>query len=371
MNDNSDRMLKETSLTSIGTLLRFVGSDHTSDICFKVMGLLKSTAPSNLIFKRIYINLWKILIMTCNPQALGPLLSVIFVALEPYLEEFPEKVEAICGDYILERNQNILSTHISDLFFIGRTKYPIEIRQRIQTQILSQALTDGNDFETNLKRLVRHMRSENADSDVKNYCLQYLHDYSKQNRDDINHLIWTPEVERDVTIGDLLSILLDCCHNMKNKSLLIQAAICLGDLGALMPDIPINSETQIENLGFTVHSDIFALHILNLFLKDYKDLHQSEQMEFISLGIQEVLKDRSMTPNHNVYQELSRINQQLIKPFFNSRYFAKPHTVSADKNVFWQKAADSGSWAEMFATLLIEKIKHPKTSSLLSFVIRR
>jgi serine/threonine-protein kinase ATR len=312
-----DRKYKEMTLESIGSLLRFIGNNYASDFCFKVMGLLKSTGnlPFNGMLKQTYLNIWSVLVQNCNPQAVGPFLSGIFVALESYIADFPEEVEKI-GYYLLRENQSVLGKHLADLFFIDRTNYPDDIKDHICFLIQSQCITTGSDFETKLKRIIKHMKSESADSDVKNYCLQYLLEYSKTNRSKINELIYEPK-KNEVKISDVLCVLLNCCRNKSSKLLLVQAAMCLGEIGALKPDFRIEDEFKPTDIGFTAHSDEFAIHALNLLCKDYKDLHQSDHMEFTAASIQGILSERKMAPfdTDSIYKKLSSTNQKVRNLF--------------------------------------------------------
>lgn len=309
-----DRKLKEMVIRSVASLLRLIGSTYASDYCFKIMGLLKATGNLryNAMYRKIYIDCWNILVRTCNPQAVGPFLSGIFVALESYIVDFPNEVEIICN-YLIEENQSILGKHLADLFFIDRTKYPDRVKEEIVLMIESQLVTTGSDFETKLKRIIRHMRSESADSDVKNYCLQYLHEYSKNNRSKINELIYEPK-KNDVKVSDVLCVLLNCFRNKSSQQLMVQAAVCLGEIGALKPDFCKDDEVRSKDFGFTVHSDDFALYVLNMLCKDYKDLHHSDHMEFTAASIQGIIAERKMTPDNSdpVYRKLSSTNQKVI-----------------------------------------------------------
>lgn len=331
----SDRTMKEQAVKSIGTLLRFIGSNYASDFCFKIMGLLKSTGnlPFNSILKKVYLDCWNVLVHVCNPQSVYPFLSAIFVALESYIEDFPKEVEDICNYLIAEENQTILSSYLSDLFFIDRTTYPQHIKDQICFLIHSQCITSGSDFETNLKRLIKHMKNESADSDVKNYCLQYLFEYSKMNRNMINELMFEPK-KNDVKICDVFSVLLDSCRNKSSRKLLMQAGVCLGEIGALKPDFCFEDDNKPKDLGFTVHSNEFAFHVLNMLCKDYKDLHQSDHMEVTAASIQGIISDRKMQPSDSdfVYKKLSSTNQKVSENF---NFKQKIITIKFSINFFY------------------------------------
>lgn len=320
----SDRKHKRMAIRSIGTLLHFIGDNYASDLCFKVMGLLKSTGnlKFNSMYKKDFLNTWDILVHVCHPGAIGPFLSGIFVALEPFIEDYPQEVDKICF-YLIGENQSILGRYFADLFFIERTRYPEPFKQEICSFIQSQSITSGGDSETQLKRIIKHMKSESADSDIKNYCLQYLHEYSNSNRCKINELIFEPK-KNEVKISEVISVLLNCCRNKSSQQLMLQAAKCFGEIGAIKPDFGIEDENKTKPTDYSVHSNIFALHALNLLCKDYKDLHQSDYMEVTAASIQAIIKDRKMKLSESdpIYKKLSATNKKVqIYLFYKFIFF--------------------------------------------------
>lgn len=372
MKDHVDRTFKQMALKSIGKLLRFIGDAQTSEFCFKVMGLLKSTATMgiNWSFKKNYIETWQILIKLCNPEAYKPFLSVIFVALEPYIKDFEKEVQVI-ADTILVQNQYIMGRNISDLFFIDKTSYPERMKYSIDDQLHSQCITDEVSFETNLMRLVRHMQSGNADSDVKNYCLQYLHDYTKVNREALNKIILDQNKKNEeVTIEEILNILLDCCRKKSNKALLVQTAICFGETGAITPfEMQTDNEDSTNKIGFDVHSDKFAYHVLNLICMDYKDLQNPDYIDYCGLGIQGVLNERQMTLSHPLFKKLSTVNQLLVRPFLGSRFSKKDAPVEKYEQIFWYQAQSVNDFAESLGTYLIGRIEPSTARDVLKCLI--
>lgn len=357
----TDRSEKEAALISTGELLRFIGPPHASTVCFKVMGLLKSTIKKeyNQPFKRLYIEIWRILIRTCDLSSLGPFLSVLFVGIEPYIEDFPEKVDEIC-EFLLHQNASTLSIHISDLFFIEKLDYSDEIKHTILSQIASQSLLNGNDIQTNLDRLIRHMNSENADSDVKFYCLQYLHQFSKNNRKNLNQLIFTP-MKTNSIIADLLCVLIDCSRTA-NEKLLIQTGTCLGEIGALAPELHMPMNNFSQNLGFDVYNDNFVVNLLNILFKYYKDLQADNfnNLEALGAAIQEIIRERSIAqrPSDPIWSKLSESARLIMKPLFSSHYSPINLVVPTNDLIFWNHAQTSADWAHSLSTVLIESIKN-------------
>lgn len=359
----TDRDEKEAALKSTGELLRFIGPNHASSICFKVMSLLKSTINEefNQPFKSLYIEIWRILIRTCNPSCLGPFLSILFVGIEPYIKDFPDKVDEIC-DYLLHENSSILGNNISDLFFVEKLNYGDDVKNAILSQIESQSILEGNDIKTNLARLVRHMNSENADSDVKFYCLQYLHQFSKTNRTNLNELIFE-SIKSNQIIADLLSLLIDCSRNVNNKRLLIQTATCLGEIGALKPELHMPMNNYSKNLGFDVCSDKFIIHLLNMLFKYYKDLESANNLEGLGAAIQTIIKNRKIVQSMTdpIWSKLSISSRMIMKPLFSSHYSPRTSTYATDTFLFWNRAQTSNEWAFALATVLIETISDADT----------
>lgn len=358
----SEKSLKLKVLDSLGGLIRFLGGRRISHLCFKIMSLLRAIMTTNqLNLREKSLVVWKILINNCDISSLGPFLSQILVALECYIEDFRTEVEAICT-YLIFENSNLLSTHISDLFFIEKTKYDNSIKVQVLNQIESQRLADDNDFEINLSLLIQHLKNEHADSNVKIYCLQYLEEFVKKDRKKFDNLIFGGN-GIDPAVKYLLHVLANCSKSLHNKKLQIQTAKCFGELGALKPSM--NKHTllnkKLEAAELSVHSDEFASKILRIYCMYYKDVKDANHMRWMALAIQAVMKERKVNKNHKIWKALPEFTQELFKPLLTSSYVSNKITKSNSEIIFWNQAQCTTQWAYLLAARLIECIEVEET----------
>jgi len=362
---DSEKALKKAVLLSLRDLIRFLGGRRISNLCFKIMSLLRSTNTASKTLKEASISVWKILIFNCDISTLGPFLSQILVALESYIKDFPAEVDEICI-YLIFENASLLSMHVSDLFFIEKTSFDSAIKNAILNQIESQRVADGNDFDINLNLMIRHLKNEHADSNVKIYCLQYLEEFIKRNRRKFNNLIFG-SAEMDVSVKYLLDVLISCSKSFHNKKLQIQTAKCFGELGALKPALNKQQylSKKIPEDEMTIHSDGFALKLLKVYCTYYKDMKETRHMESMALAIQGILNERLVNEKHNIWISLPAFTRELFRPLLTSTYVPRNIVTSKYETIFWNQAQTPTNWAFMLAGLLIESIDVEETQSLL------
>lgn len=363
---DSEKTLKQAILQSLGDLIRFLGGRRISNLCFKIMSLLRTTVTTNHTkLKELSLSVWKILIFNCDISLLGPFLSQILVALEGFMPEFSEQVYDICI-YLIFENVNLLSTHISDLFFIEKTSFDTAIKNAVLNQIESQRVADGNDFVINLNLMIKHLRNEHADSNVKIYCLQYLQEFIERNRKKFNNLIFGSG-ELDTAIIYLLDVLTACSKSFHNKKLQIQTAKCFGELGALKPALKKQKflSKKIEQSEMTIHSDNFALKLLKIYCSYYKDMKETRHMESMALAIQAILQERQVNATHEIWNQLPEFTRELFKPLLNSSYVPREIKISNNETIFWNQAQTATYWAYLLSALLIESIDAEETRLLL------
>ncbi|CAG9804809.1 unnamed protein product [Chironomus riparius] len=363
---DSEKTLKKAVLMSLGDLIRFLGGRRISNLCFKIMSLLRTTNTANKELKEVSIAVWKILIFNCDISTLGPFLSQILVALESYIDGFQTEVDEICI-YLIFENSNLLSMHVSDLFFIEKTSFDIAIKNAILNQIESQRVADGNDFDINLNLMIRHLKNEHADSNVKIYCLQYLEEFIKRNRKKFNNLIFR-NGEMDMSVKYLLDVLISCSKSFHNRKLQIQTAKCFGELGALKPALNkqqyLSKKIPLDQM--TIHSDGFALKLLKVYCTYYKDMKETRHMESMALAIQGILKERGVNEKHIIWKSLPAFTRELFRPLFTSTYVPRETQASKQyETIFWNQAQTPTNWAFMLAGLLIHSIDVEETRALL------
>lgn len=360
---DAENAMKQAVLLSLGDLIRFLGGKRISNLCFKIMGLLKSAIKMNNIhLKDMCISVWRILICNCNVASLAPILSVIFVALEEYVGDYDEELEEICRNLIGTDNC-LLSTHISELFFIERTKFSPKIKAMVLNHIKSQRIGEDHEFETNLALMLKHLQNENADSDVKIYCLQYLEDFIKNNRKMFNNLIFaTPQI--DESVCKLLSVIANCSKS-NNRNLQIQTAVCFGELGAIKPTLQKRNLDKERYDETTLHSNQFAMKMLKILSPYYKDIKDTRNMESLSLAIQAILQEREVNPQHEVWISLPETTRELFKPLLTSAYCMKVPVTANNDTIFWNQAQTETHWAQLLAETLVSGIPVNETRTFL------
>lgn len=180
---DNEKFLKREVLLSLGEIMRLMGSARITQYRFKLLAVLRTALTINQDgFKDICANIWKIFILTADLISLGPLLSTIFVSLEPLLETHPRKVNEMLK-YLIISNGSLLSVHIPDLFFLRDTDVSTEIKEYVMRH------TEKSN-ETFMDKFVASMRHINHDNvTVRIYGLNYLTDLFEQNRMNLNELI--------------------------------------------------------------------------------------------------------------------------------------------------------------------------------------
>lgn len=182
INDH-EKSLKREILLSIGEIIRFLGSENITQFRFKLLAVLRTALDiKQSDLKDVVCTVWRIFISMVDLLELGPLLSTIFVSLEPLMETHHKAVNDILKVLIIE-NSNLLSTHISDLFFLQHTKVSDEIKAHVAQYAEKSNSTFMADFTASL----RYINHDNLT--IRIYGLNHLTDIFEKNRTAVNNLI--------------------------------------------------------------------------------------------------------------------------------------------------------------------------------------
>lgn len=218
---DNEKSLKREILLSLGEIMRFMGSENITMFRFKLLAVLRTALTINQIdLKAECIQVWKIFIFTVDLVELGPLLSTIIVSLEPLAETHPEAVNDMLK-YLIIVNGNLLSAHISDLFFIEQTEVSIEIKKHV----LQYTNKNGAQFLDKFTAATRYINYDNVT--VRIYALNYLTNLFENNRKALNQLI-IGQHQTHTHIDDFLDMLMACAKSHDEK-LQIAAGRCLGN----------------------------------------------------------------------------------------------------------------------------------------------
>lgn len=311
-----DKDLKKQILLSIGEIIRLMGPEHITRFRYKILALLKSAL--NLAIKQTDLQdtcaqVWKIFIYTVDVQTLGSLLSQIVVSLEVLLASHPNEVNEILN-YLIVTNGNILSLHISDLFFIDKTGVSDELKKCVKRHLESEGFMD--------KLRLYHKHAMNDNLDIRMHSLRYLSELLNTNRSKLNELI-IGQSDIHPLIDDLLSILMVGCKDT-DENLQKISGKCLGQIGAIEPShLPRNYSLQ-DKLAFSIHEDEFAIMALAALCRAFQYQKDSTYVDGFSLAIQEIfilagvnLKEKKKM---NVWLSIPEKLRPLMEPFLTSSY---------------------------------------------------
>lgn len=353
-----ERGLKQNVLLSLGELIRLLGSARISPICFKIITLLKAAVEqTEQDLSKMCIKVWDILIRISNVASLGPILSTIFVSLEVFIDKYPADVNKIFK-YLIEDNVSLLSRHISDLFFIKKTRVNNRTKRIVLDMINSQKMNEKEDFRSTLQSLMRHMINENSDLKIRVYCLQFITELFQNSREQLNELI-CGRMSIDPIIEDLLHILINNCKTT-NSVLQLATAECLGELGAIEPSLQHQNYASQKEFPKTIHSKEFAKMALEELCRSYQYKNDSKYTDALSLAIQQILKESNVNlenrGTHEVWLAIPEKMRPLLEPLITSSYIPKQTTPIETRPIFLNCVQTPSEWVILWVETLIAKI---------------
>lgn len=367
----SERVVKSQVLLSLGDIIRMLGTERVSSYCFKIITVLKAALDQNSFdLSDCCMQVYDILIRTCSVSSMGPILSTIFVSLEQLIDKYPKEVNGLY-EYLVIENSNLLSRHISELFFIEKTRVGQNIKTVVLSLMKSQKMRDEENFYTNLKSLIQYLKSDNSDLNIRVYCLQYLKELFQKNRLELNVLI-CGQMTMDSSVDELLHILINNCKTSTSELLQLATVECLGELGAIEPSLQQHNYAGQEDFPQTIHSDEFAKMALAQLCKSYQYKNDTKYIDALSLAIQQILQSREVTVenrvNHDVWNAIPEKMQPLMEPLLRSSYSPKQRTIETAVPIFLVQSQTAADWAFQFASVLINRITDEKTKYLLECI---
>lgn len=358
---DSEKFLKREVLLSLGEIMRFMGSEQITQFRFKLLAVLR--AALNLKELRdICAEVWKIFISTVDLISLGPLLSTIFVSLEPLLATHPEEVNDMLK-YLVIKNGSLLSVYIPDLFFINDTN----VSQEIKTYVSRYTEKANESFVDKFAAMIKHVNHDNLT--VRIYGLNYLSNLFKDNRDNLNQLIIRQQKMHPI-IENLLDNLMICIKS-HDESLQTATGKCLGQLGALEPSLLSPNYGPQESFARDINTDEFAIMALAELCKGYQFQKDTKHVDTYSLAIQEILLARQVCPktkkNMKVWEAIPERMRPLMEPLLTSCY-TMPNggaKVSVHPIFGSYRCRTYEEWAVTWATKNIEVITDETIKNLL------
>lgn len=361
INSENEKSMKIEALLSIGEIMRFLGTAHITSFRFKIIAMLKTalTIEENYLAK-VCADVWTIFIRTVDVQTLGPLLSTIFVSLEPLLKLMPDEVNDIFR-YLIIANGSILSRYIQDLFFLDDTEVCDEVKTVAKKN--NVGFKSGT-FIDRFKDLMKYI--DHVNLSVRVYGLKYLTRLFVENRKNLNNLIIGQNTMNPI-VENLLEILMVCCKN-PDKNLHLAAGECLGELGAIEPsNLPPNYAPQ-HKFALSIHKDLFAIIALPVLCRAYQFQKDTKFVDSFSLAIQDMLDDRRVNLKTKckleVWNSIPEHMQSLMEPLLTSSYTGiKPQKKIEVHPVFsTSKNSSCEDWAFVWASKMIENIENEDTT---------
>lgn len=362
INDH-EKSLKREILLSIGDIMRFMGSENITQFRFKLLAVLRTALDIKQVdLKDICAQVWKIFILMVDLVELGPLLSTIFVSLEPLMEAHHDAVNEILRVLIIE-NGNLLSTHIADLFFLQHTNVSDEIKMHVSKYMDKSK----RNFLAELTASLRYINHDNLR--IRIYGLDYLTELFESNRDALNNLI-IGQQKMHSSIENLLDMLMICIKS-HDEALQIAAGRCLGQLAAIEPSHLSRNYRPQESFARSIDTDEFAITALTELCSAYQSQKDTKNVDAYSLAIQEILVARKVCPQRNenlkVWQAIPERMKSLVEPLLTSCYtFTKSFTKVKIHPVFGSfRCTTYEEWAYTWASKTIDVVTDDSIRDLL------
>lgn len=272
------------------------------------------------------LEVWKIFIRTADVSSLGPIISTIFISLEPFLESYPVEVNEIYK-YLVIDNKNLLSLHILDLFFVDSILVDNSIKSTIKSQMERQ-----RNEETFLEKCHRYIeRINHEDSKVRTYALQYFKKLLEGNRTELNHMI-VGQIFINPLIEKMLEVLIKNCKS-DNRELQLIASRCLGEIGAVEPGLLApNYAPQYPISAYSADSDEFAILALKELCRSFHQQSNYKHTDSFSLAIQEILKARKVNPELNQNMEVWNVVPERMRPFVQPLLTSNYTSIAMDSS---------------------------------------
>lgn len=176
--------VKRKALKSFPDIMQLMGVKYLTPLRFKVLATLRSALPLAKEFPKILAEAWGAFIHNIDTMSLGPLLSNLAVSLLQQLDYAPQEINKIF-QYLVLSNENLLSSHISDLFFLDDIKISEKIRLVIKRHVKR---TQPEGFLDKIKWYLLHLNHDIPT--IKAYAFSHLDKLLKSNRSEIHKAIF-------------------------------------------------------------------------------------------------------------------------------------------------------------------------------------
>ncbi|XP_075973655.1 serine/threonine-protein kinase ATR-like [Anticarsia gemmatalis] len=359
--------VKRKALKSFPDIMQLMGVKYLTPLRFKVLATLRSALPLAKEFPKILADAWGAFIHNIDTMFLGPLLSNLAVSLLQQLEHAPQEINKIFH-YLVLNNENLLSSHISDLFFLEDTKISEKIKLVIKRHV-KRTQPDG--FLDKIKWYLQHLNHDIPS--IKAFAFSHLDKLLKSNRSEIHKAIFGGKNIDPVIVELIDSLLLGCKDSDTQVSL--SSGACLGQLGAIEAGHLPRQYVQPDRspFAFSISDDCFAATALVELSRAFQYEKDTMNMDCYALTIQEILKIYDISPSGSkkeVWDSFPEHMHQIMHPLLSSRYtLAYPSQPKKAHPLFGSTYATTFlEWAHNWAGQLIPLIESTSICELLRTV---
>ncbi|XP_053607158.1 serine/threonine-protein kinase ATR [Plodia interpunctella] len=359
--------VKRKALTSFPDIMQLMGVKYITPLRFKVLATLRSALPLVKEFPKILAEAWAAFIHNIDSISLGPLLSNLAVSLLQQFEYAPQEINKIF-QYLVLNNENLLSSNISDLFFLEDTKITDKVKMVIKRHVRR---TQPEGFLDKIKWYLQHLNQDIPT--IKAYAFSHLDKLLKKNRTEIHKAIFGGKNIDPIVVDLIDSLLLGCKDSDVNVS--SSSGACLGQLGAIEAGHLPRQYVQPSRapFAFSIGDNCFAATALAELTRAFQYEKDTMNMDCYALTIQEILKIYDISPSGSkkeVWDSFPEHMHQIMFPLLSSRYtLAYPSQPKKAHPLFGSAYATTFlEWAHNWAGQLIPLIESENIRELLRTV---
>ncbi|CAH3911753.1 unnamed protein product [Pieris brassicae] len=309
--------VKRKALKSFPDIMQLMGVKYLTPLRYKVLATLRSALPLVKEFPKILAEAWRAFIHNIDTISLGPLLPNLAVSLLQQIQYAPQEINKIF-QYLILNNENLLSSYISELFFVDDAKISERVKSVIKRHVRR---TQPDGFLDKIKWYLQHLNQDIPS--IKAYSFSRLNKLLKCNRKELHKAIFGGK-NIDPVIVELIDCLLVGCKD-PNTEVSASSGSCLGQLGAIEAGHLPRQYVQPDRspFAFSINDNCFAATALIELTRAFQYEKDTMNMDCYALTIQEILKIYDISPTgskKDVWDSFPENMHQIMFPLLSSRY---------------------------------------------------
>ncbi|KAG7302739.1 hypothetical protein JYU34_012694 [Plutella xylostella] len=358
--------VKRKALQSFPDIIKLMGVKYLTPLRYKVLATLRSAMSLVHEFPKILAAAWSAFIHNIDSMLLGPLLSNLAVSLLQQMDHAPHEINKIF-QYLVLSNENLLSSHISDLFFLQDSNISEKVKLVIKRHVKR---TQPEGFLDKIKWYLQHLNQDIPT--IKACAFSQLDKLLKSNRTEIHKAIFGGKTI-DPIITELIDCLLTGCKD-SSQAVSVSSGSCLGQLGAIEAGHLPRQYVQPDRspFAFSISDDCFAATALVELTRAFQYEKDTMNMDCYALTIQEILKIYNISPNgkKEIWDSFPEHMHQIMFPLLSSRYtLAYPSQPKKAHPLFGSAYATTFlEWAHNWAGQMIPLIESESIRALVRAV---